>query len=170
VANTTSPPIQKGGEIRCLRKQAGLTIIQLASEVGIGQGSLSRVELERNSINPECLQRIADALGVPVSRITRDESSALPVRTRNERDLRGRTRHSGHAMRERRLELGLSMDQVAALTGLSQSGISRYEDEYRSPRAETLDKIAHALNTTSAALMRPDEQVSDHSHRNSGVT
>ncbi len=53
-----------GVDIRDVRKQAGLTQVQLSEATGIDQASISRMESGKQGITLEYLKRIASALGV----------------------------------------------------------------------------------------------------------
>jgi transcriptional regulator with XRE-family HTH domain len=65
-----------GRRIREERKARRLTQAQLASAAGIDTSHLSRIENDRTQIGLNALQRIADALGVPVAELFR----GIPVR------------------------------------------------------------------------------------------
>jgi transcriptional regulator with XRE-family HTH domain len=52
-----------GGAIRALRREHGLTLVQLATAAGLSQPFLSQVELGRSRPSMRSLFRIAEALG-----------------------------------------------------------------------------------------------------------
>ena len=56
-----------GRRIREERKSRRLTQAQLASAAGIDTSHLSRIENDRTQIGLNALQRIADALGLPIA-------------------------------------------------------------------------------------------------------
>ena len=56
---------------------------------------------------------------------------------------------------ERRGELGLSQQQLAHLTGTTQSAIARLERGGRPPRIDTLLRIAEALDCDLVVELRP---------------
>ena len=58
---------------------------------------------------------------------------------------------------ERRTELGLSQQQLALLTGTTQSAIARLEKGGRPPRIDTLLRIAEALNCDLVVRLEPRE-------------
>ncbi len=60
----------------------------------------------------------------------------------------------GQRIRRIRLERGLSQERLAAMTGLSASGISRIESGQRHPLPRTIRDIAHALGVTIEELVR----------------
>jgi transcriptional regulator with XRE-family HTH domain len=51
----------------------------------------------------------------------------------------------GGAVRKRRNELGYSLEQLSALTGVSRAGIANYESGKASPGIDKLIAIAHVL-------------------------
>jgi predicted transcriptional regulator len=56
---------------------------------------------------------------------------------------------------ERRKELGLSQQQLAELTGTTQSAIARLESGGRPPRIDTLLRITNALDCDLEIHLRP---------------
>lgn len=56
---------------------------------------------------------------------------------------------------ERRNELGLSQQQLATLTGTTQSAIARLEKGGRPPRIDTLLRIAEALDCDLVVRLEP---------------
>lgn len=56
-----------GSTIRALRKERGLTLNQLAAEIGSDVGNLSRLERDQQGYSDQTVSRIAKALGVPVA-------------------------------------------------------------------------------------------------------
>lgn len=76
-------------------------------------------------------------------------------------------------IRNRRLELGLSVDDLAALLNKNRATVYRYESNYiKSYSPEVLNSLAQALNTTPAYFYGYDdnadesEKSPDHSIRN----
>lgn len=68
-----------GGAIRAIREGRGVSQTALAARVGLSPSALSRIETgqrgRRYLADPSVLNRIADALGVTVAAITRDEAA-----------------------------------------------------------------------------------------------
>jgi transcriptional regulator with XRE-family HTH domain len=58
----------------------------------------------------------------------------------------------------RRRELGLSQQQLAELTGTTQSAIARLESGGRPPRIDTLLRITNALDCDLEVRLRPRGQ------------
>jgi transcriptional regulator with XRE-family HTH domain len=56
---------------------------------------------------------------------------------------------------ERRKQVGLSQQQLAMLTGTTQSAIARLEKGGRPPRIDTLLRIAEALDCDLVVDLRP---------------
>ena len=59
----------------------------------------------------------------------------------------------GHQIREARAAQGLSLEQLARLTGISAPALSLIETGKRDPRLTTLKRIADALRVPPATLM-----------------
>lgn len=59
----------------------------------------------------------------------------------------------GHRIRETRAAQGLSLEQLARLTGISAPALSLIETGKRDPRLTTLKRIADALRVPPATLM-----------------
>jgi transcriptional regulator with XRE-family HTH domain len=59
------------------------------------------------------------------------------------------------AVAERRLELGLTQQELAELCDTTQSAIARLESGGRPPRIDTLLRIANALDCELAVELRP---------------
>lgn len=56
-----------GSTIRTLRKERGLTLNQLAAEIGSDVGNLSRLERDQQGYSDQMISRIAKALNVPAA-------------------------------------------------------------------------------------------------------
>jgi transcriptional regulator with XRE-family HTH domain len=59
----------------------------------------------------------------------------------------------GHRIREARAAQGLSLEQLARLTGISAPALSLIETGKRDPRLTTLKRIADALRAPLAAFI-----------------
>lgn len=71
-----------GTNIRTLRKEKGLTLNQLAAEIGSDVGNLSRLERDKQGYTDELLKKIGDALGVPVAALfAQDEAHLAALKT-----------------------------------------------------------------------------------------
>lgn len=61
-----------GNAIRRIRLQNELTIADVADKAGISRGMLSRIENAQTATSLDTLERLANALGVPISSLFRD--------------------------------------------------------------------------------------------------
>lgn len=61
----------------------------------------------------------------------------------------------GQAVRERRLELGLSQTEVAARAGMTQPALSRLEAGGAVPTIPVLERLAAALNADLVVSLTP---------------
>lgn len=68
-----------GGAIRALRREHGLTLVQLAAATGLSQPFLSQVELGRSRPSMRSLFRIAGALGTTQQALLGSATPATPV-------------------------------------------------------------------------------------------
>src|SRR5437762_11975779 len=66
--------------------------------------------------------------------------------------------HLGKKIRDLRFRRGLTVQQLAELSGLSKGFISQVENDRTSPSLATLRDLARALDTTVAYLVVEDEQ------------
>lgn len=66
---TTGRGLRIGQRVRAERTRQGRTIAELAERTGLQRPNLSRLEHGRHEPSLETLQRVADALGVPVARL-----------------------------------------------------------------------------------------------------
>jgi len=74
-----------GDKLVALRKQRGLTLVELAGAAGTSPSFLSQLERGATNASIETLRRIAMALGVPLFHLFVDEPSALWVVRRDKR-------------------------------------------------------------------------------------
>ncbi len=65
-----------GARIRALREARGLSLSALASEAGIGKGSLSELETGRRNPTLDTLYAVATPLGVPLAALLDDHDGA----------------------------------------------------------------------------------------------
>lgn len=68
-----------GIAIRDAREEAGLSQTELAARVGMAQSALSRIEAGRANLTLGTLQRVADALGVPLKLSVGSHEFAIPA-------------------------------------------------------------------------------------------
>ena len=61
--------LQFAANVRALRKQKGLTQLQLATAAGLGRVFINQVERGHNSVNLETIGAIASALGAHPARL-----------------------------------------------------------------------------------------------------
>ncbi len=69
-----------GGRIAQLRKEQGITQVQLAETLGVSQQTITAYEVGRRRIQVSALPVIAQALGVAVEALLSDDSKAAAKR------------------------------------------------------------------------------------------
>ncbi|MFD4660851.1 helix-turn-helix domain-containing protein [Kitasatospora sp. NPDC058444] len=62
-----------GARLRSMRRERGLSQVQLQERSGVDNKTISRVENGHRNVGLDELVRLADALDVPVWRLLRDE-------------------------------------------------------------------------------------------------
>lgn len=62
--------------MKAIRERSGISLQQLAKDIGRDPGYLSRVERDQQGAGAETLHRYADYLGVPIRAITDKEPSS----------------------------------------------------------------------------------------------
>jgi transcriptional regulator with XRE-family HTH domain len=67
-----------GENLRTIRKERGLDQVELASLAGVAQPSISLLETGRRGAQTRTLQKLADALNVPVAAFFAEDSEAPP--------------------------------------------------------------------------------------------
>ncbi len=65
-----------GARIRDIRKAKGITLAELGEVIGVTRQQLGRLEAGHRTLKPDLLQRLADALGVPLSRLESEDDTA----------------------------------------------------------------------------------------------
>lgn len=123
-------------KIREARSKAGLTQQQLADKLGVRHNSISSWENGVNSISIENLQKIADALDVPVAEFLDEELTSMTT---------------GERIRKARLRADMTQEQLAALLGVDRATISKYESGIIDPPTSQMNRIADLLSMDSAA-------------------
>lgn len=64
-------------------------------------------------------------------------------------------------LRDKRIEQGLTMEELAIRVGLTRQAIDRYERNLAKPQPEVLVALAQSLNTTAEWLVIGKEQCSN---------
>jgi transcriptional regulator with XRE-family HTH domain len=79
---------QIGQRVRTLRKESGMTQVELAQALGTHQTSLSQIERGIRGVGVKQILRLSRALRVPADKILAPSRSEGPVEPRNEKLLR----------------------------------------------------------------------------------
>jgi len=142
-----------GAKIRELRTKAGLTQSQLAGAVGVDSSYLSKIE---KGVSPppagEIVIRLAEAL-----HSSKDQLMALAGRIPSDvlQALRERSvREFGPRLRELRIQVGMSQDELARKAGIDHTYLSKIEGGKKQPPSEEATaRLAEALNTSKSDLL-----------------
>ena len=123
-------------KIQEARSKAGLTQQQLADKLGVSQQYIGIYESGKRQPKIQTLQKIADALGVPVTEFLDEELTSMTT---------------GERIRKARLRADMTQEQLAALLGVDRATISKYESGIIDPPTSQMNRIADLLSMDSAA-------------------
>ncbi|AEG13697.1 MULTISPECIES: helix-turn-helix domain-containing protein [Desulfofundulus] len=133
-----------GQKIRDFRKERGITLTELASQLKISPSYLSAVEREIRKPSIPMLKRISEALNVSVSYLVGDTDDTV----------------TGEKLRFMRESRGLSIQDLAEISELPASMLEKFENGQATPDLEDLKKLSEALNVTLRYFLdqtdRPD--------------
>nr|DAL86156.1 MAG TPA: Repressor protein CI [Caudoviricetes sp.] len=133
-----------GYNLKKIRKDKGLTQDKLSEITKISIASIQRYELGKRQPNIQTVNKFAEALGVTINTLLKDENISL-----------------GENIKKLRKNKGLSQKQLAEILNLSEITIRRYEKCSNIPTIETLDKIAIALDVPLNELLGTNATTND---------
>lgn len=133
-----------GYNLRKIRKDKGLTQDKLSEITKISIASIQRYESGKRQPNIQTVNKFAEALGVTINTLLKDENISL-----------------GENIKKLRKNKGLSQKQLAEILNLSEITIRRYEKCSNIPTIETLDKIAIALDVPLNELLGTNATTND---------
>ena len=128
-----------GQNIKKYRKKKGLTQKQLAEKIGTTDSAITRYESNSREPSIETITKIAEALGIPVSKLIEDDILTL-----------------GQNIKKYRKQKGLTQSELAEMIDLKSITIRKYESDDREPSIETITKIAEALGVPVSKLIEDD--------------
>jgi transcriptional regulator with XRE-family HTH domain len=128
----------KGAELKRLREENHWSREMLARIARCSVSTLYLLENERRDrVDEKLIERLASAFGVSPRVIAPDYVPPTAPYT-------NRVRYDTNMLRNRRSELGLTLDEVARKAGLSKEAIGKLEHK-DSCEPETIRKVAKAL-------------------------
>lgn len=120
-----------GANIRNIRKEKGLSQVEVSQKAGIAVNSLRLYEADKRHPNLETLEKIADALGVSVM-----EFLPKPSKSKEQQ---------GKRLYEARTSKGMTIEELAEKTQISVETLRNYENETQIPHSSQIYKICEAL-------------------------
>ena len=133
-----------GKKIKLIRQTKNITREDLAKKLNISYSSIEKYEQGLRGFRVEITNKFAEALGVTINTLLKDESISL-----------------GENIKKLRKNKGLSQKQLAEILNLSEITIRRYEKCSNIPTIKTLDKIAIALDVPLNELLGTNATTND---------
>lgn len=137
-----------GERLKEIRKKQGYTLEKLAElynntyQAGLNKGTLSKYENNKQEPMISVVDNLATILNVPTDYLLGRTNSLISHVS------------IGGRIKQRRLELNLSLDEVAAKLNKNRATVYRYEnDDIKDLPTTVLEPLAKVLNTTPAYLM-----------------
>ncbi|TLD71757.1 cupin domain-containing protein [Phragmitibacter flavus] len=138
---TESVEEQIGQRIRALRSERNVTLDQLAVEVKLTKGQLSKIENGKVSSPVSTLTRIASALGAQVGTLfnfSDQESRAVMVRKEDRKEIAGRGSKLGHSYESLAFGLPFEKDFETYLMTIEEKKINPAKNIFKHPGHEFL--------------------------------
>ncbi|CFX13492.1 Cro/C1-type helix-turn-helix domain [Syntrophomonas zehnderi OL-4] len=121
-----------GKTIRDYRKQRGLTLQELSSQLSVSASFLSAVERETKKPSVAMVKKISEVLNISPTYLLASDTEQV----------------YGEKIRFIRQGRGLSIDELGELSGIEPELIKSYEEGVTQPDIESLSKLAEILNVT----------------------
>ena len=154
--------------IRKFRKQANKSQDDLARVLGVNRATVSKYE--SGTIEPTFsqLEKIALCLGVNIADLTGMESFSSGAEFKKRWDAlvsnTGEPVTTGERIKAARKRAGLTQKELGEKLGIAYQTLAQWETGARKPKAETLRRIADALDVTMMDLderfaWQPDNEI-----------
>ena len=136
-----------GKNLKRERQKIGITMEELAKQVGVTQAQISFYERNINKPSIEKLEALARALNIPISKLL-DEDVTLSIGVID--------MTIGKRLRKIRVEQGLTTVELGMRANISQGMISRIENDRANPTIDKVVSLARALNIPISKLLDED--------------
>ena len=133
-----------GKKIKLIRQTKNITREDLAKKLNISYSSIEKYEQGLRGFRVEITNKFAEALGVTINTLLKDENISL-----------------GENIKKLRKNKGLTQDKLSEITKISIASIQRYESGKRQPNIQTLNKIAIALDVPLNELLGTNATTND---------
>jgi len=149
-----------GLEIRLLREKRRMTSKELAEKIGISQSQMSRLEKGQRRIDAKMLEKIADALGVPVGYFFDRGGRFTEAVEEVEADVRYVMREVGRIIRQARHRVHLTPEELAEKISKPRSYLKALEEgelDYIPP--EVMQRLCKVLKIQPFDLMSVQQRI-----------
>ena len=147
VAGVSDRVVVHGRAVELSRQAAGMTQAELANAAGLSQGFISKLERGGGEVADDMALHIADALHIPLTLLTVDETELVGA---------GSTSH--HRRRSSRITAlaARRVDALSHLTSLSVNRLMSLDGASRPPLPEVVDPVEAALYVRSVSRSGDD--------------
>lgn len=147
----------QGSEIKRIREARGLSVTQLAQEVGIPDACLEEVESDKRRLGNQTLKKLALALNMDEDHFTGFQQG---TGEKVEKETGEYISYSaGRKLRQVREEIGLTLVECGKKAGISYTHISEIERGNVCPSLKTLDKLAFALGKPVSFFLKSESPI-----------
>lgn len=142
-------------KIKYLRKNYGMTQQELAEKTGYKTASaINKIEMGLRNLNHKQILTFAEALHVSVGYLLDDEEQN-ELKEENEMDI-------GDMIKNRRLELGLTLEKVGNAVGVGKSTVRKWEcGQIKDMKRDKIPALANVLQLPIESFLFCDEDEPD---------
>lgn len=136
-----------GERVRTLRKERGLTLVDLATRAKLSYSYLSEIERGFKRPSLTTLSKLAGALDLPRAELVEVSDDGGPPGV-----------SMGEKLRLAREDRGMTLREIAAEASISPTYLSEIERDNVHPAVSVLKRLARALHVPLASILSPTER------------
>lgn len=147
----------QGSEIKRIRESKGISVEDLAREVGIPDACLEEVEKGKRRLGNQTLKKLTEALNIDEEQFSAfDQGSGEKIEKETGEYI---SYSAGRKLRQVREEQGLTLVECGKKAGISYTHISEIERGNVCPSLKTLDKLATALGKPVSFFLKSESPI-----------
>ena len=133
-----------GANIRRIRKIRGMTQRELGEKLGVTQAAIGQYERPSANLTRNTIEKIANALNVSLDALIKDFDGHIV---------------DGNIIKEIRIENNLTIQELSALTGISEKLLNEYEENITTPYERDIDRLAYCFKKDGERLYSYDGEI-----------